>query len=140
MLATRGLELVEVTLKGAHTRQVLRLAIDRPGPRGVDIDDCQRVSRGLSELLDGSELIPSAYVLEVSSPGIERPIRSRDDIRRNTGRRIVVTAADRSGKRRSHAGVLLGCDAAALRLSDENDGEIRVPVDEIVHARQEIAF
>jgi ribosome maturation factor RimP len=140
ILAETGLELVEVALKGAPGNQLVRLDIDRPGAGGVDITDCQRVSRTLGELLDGVELIPGGYVLEVSSPGVDRPIRSADDFRRNTGRRIVVTTSDANGVRRSHRGRLLGCENGELRLEGEDREEIRIPLNDVVDARQEVTF
>jgi ribosome maturation factor RimP len=140
ILAESGLELVEVALKGAPGNQLVRLDIDRPGADGVDITDCQRVSRTLGEVLERAELIPGGYVLEVSSPGVDRPIRSADDFRRNMGRRIVVTTSDADGTRRSHHGTLLGCENGELRLKGEKSEEIRIPLNGIVNARQEVAF
>jgi ribosome maturation factor RimP len=140
ILAERGLELVEVVLKGAPGHQLVRLDIDRPGATGVDLADCQRVSQTLGQALNGVELIPDGYVLEVSSPGVDRPIRSADDFRRNTGRRVVVTTADAEGTRCSHHGTLLGCENGELRLECEDRQEIRIPLDGVVAARQEVAL
>jgi ribosome maturation factor RimP len=140
ILAERGLELVEVVLKGTPGHQLVRLDIDRPGATGVDLTDCQRVSQTLGEALEGVELIPGGYVLEVSSPGVDRPIRSADDFRRNTGRRVVVTTSDADGARRSHHGTLLGCENGELRLEGEDRREIRIPLNGVVAARQEVAF
>jgi ribosome maturation factor RimP len=140
ILAQGGLELVEVVLKGTPGRRLVRLDIDRPGAAGVDLADCERVSRTLGEVLEGSDLIQGGYVLEVSSPGVDRPIRSADDFRRNTGRRIVVTTSDADGTRRSHHGTLLGCENGELRLEGEDREEMRIPLDGVVTARQEVAF
>ena len=140
ILAASGLELVEVVLKGTPGRQLVRLDIDRPGASGVDISDCQQVSRTIGEALDAMELVPGGYVLEVSSPGVDRPIRSADDFRRNTGRRIVLTTSDADGKRRSHHGTLLGCENGEVRLEGEGREEIRIPLKGVVSARQEVAF
>ncbi len=83
-LATRvtaeaGLELVEVSLRGSSRRRVVRVDIDRAGPDGVGLQDCQRVSEALGLELDREELLHSGYTLEVSSPGIDRPIRTPDE-------------------------------------------------------------
>ncbi|MHC4137472.1 MAG: ribosome maturation factor RimP [Planctomycetota bacterium] len=140
ILGGEGLELVDVALKGSPGRQVLRLDIDRPGADGVDLADCQRVSRALEQELDRTDLITGGYVLEVSSPGLDRPIRSADDIRRNTGRRVVVTVSDGSGEQRAYRGTLLGCLDGELRLEGEDREEIRIPMDGVVTARREVAL
>lgn len=140
LLADRGLELVEIAIKGATGRQVLRLDIDRAGTRGVGLADCQRVSQLLGEVLDGADLIHGRYVLEVSSPGLDRPIRSADDIRRNTGRRVVVTSRGEDGERLLHHGRLLGCHDGQLRLEGDDEDEVRIPLERVVSARQEVAF
>jgi ribosome maturation factor RimP len=79
-------------------------------------------------------------VLEVSSPGIDRPIRSADDFRRNTGRRIVVTARDGEGAECSRTGKLLGCEEGALLLETEGGEQRSIPLERVVHARQEASL
>lgn len=140
ILAEAGLELVELAIKGSGNGQVLRLSIDRAGSSGVGLQDCQRVSRELSPLLDEAESISMSYVLEVSSPGIDRPIRTADDIRRNTGRQVVVTATDETGQQRSYRGTLLGSETEQLRLAGKNEGEIRIPWKNVVNARQDVSL
>src|SRR5262245_6074444 len=85
-----GLEVVEATFHRSPGGGTLRVTIDRPGPSGVGIDDCQRFSGALERLLDERDPIEASYVLEVSSPGLDRPIQTDDDVRRNTGRRLEV--------------------------------------------------
>lgn len=140
LLAEDGLELVELAVTGAAGRQVLRLSIDRAGSAGVALEDCQRISRKLSSVLDETEPIPNAFVLEVSSPGIDRPIRTADDIRRNTGRFVLVTAKDGTGRERAYRGTLIGLEDQQLRLSDEAKEEIRIALKDVVSARQEVSF
>src|SRR5690606_39553856 len=79
-LESLGFELVELERAGSRTRPVLRLRIDvAAGDHGVTLDDCARVSRALEPYLDTVEGLPERYVLEVSSPGVERPlVRARD--------------------------------------------------------------
>ena len=83
-----GFELVDVQWSGQGKGAVLRLVIDRPG--GVTLDDCERASNTASAVLDAYDPIDSTYRLEVSSPGAERPLRSRDDWRAALGRRVNV--------------------------------------------------
>lgn len=140
VLAEAGVELVELALKGSGGSRALRLSIDRAGKEGVGLEDCQRISRQLSSVLDETEPISTSYALEVSSPGIDRPIRTTDDIRRNTGRRVLVTAKDATGQERSYRGTLLGSEREQLRLEDEAGEEIRIPLAIVVSARQDASL
>jgi ribosome maturation factor RimP len=133
-----GLELVDLVLRGPSGRRVLRVDIDREGVSGVTLEDCQRVSEALGAALDKSDLIQSSYVLEVSSPGADRPIRSADDIRRNIGRRVVVTASDSERGQHSVRGRLMGTDGDSLLLADDEERTIRIPVEGIIRAQQEL--
>lgn len=140
VLSELGLELVEVFFRRHGRRWLLRLDIDRPGPAGVGIEECQRVSHALAAALDETDLLSDSYVLEVSSPGIDRPIRTDDDVRRNTGRRVVIETGEPVDGRREFRGVLLGQEDGELRLSEEDGVEIRIPKDGIVSAHQELPF
>lgn len=137
-----GLEVVAVSLGRTAKRWQLRIDIDRPGPSGIGIDDCQGVSRALEAILDDKEIIPCSYTLEVSSPGIDRPIKTDADIRRNTGRKIVVEILNEQEGRRTYKGILLGKRMNILRLLDsaDPDREIEIEVSEIVQAKQEVPF
>lgn len=88
--ADRGLELVEVELRGPAGRQHLRVTVGRPNGDGVTIDDCAGLSRELSALLDAEDPIEGTYQLEVSSPGIERPLRGRRDFARFAGKEARI--------------------------------------------------
>jgi ribosome maturation factor RimP len=89
-----GFELVECRVGGSRSRPVLDVRIDRIDGSKVQVDDCARVSRGLEADLDAApELIDGRYVLEVSSPGLERPLKSVKDWRRFVGRRATVKSA-----------------------------------------------
>lgn len=134
-----GLEIVDTVFGRRGNRWYLRVDIDRAGATGVRLEDCERVSGALEAALDESGVVDDAYVLEVSSPGLDRPIRTDDDIRRNTGRTVVVETGEPVDGRRSFQGVLVGADRDALRLR-EDGGETRVPRSLIVKAHQEIGF
>src|SRR5918911_1730366 len=82
-----GLEIFDVQLRREAAGMVLRVQIDRPGPaataqESVSIEDCAQVSRDLSAILDVEDVVPGAYTLEVSSPGLDRPLKRVDDYRR----------------------------------------------------------
>ena len=135
-----GVELVELALRGSSRSRILRVDVDRAGPAGLDLGDCERVSKRLGEIMDEVDPIGGAYRLEVSSPGIDRPIRSSDDIRRNTGRRVAVTLAEAHDGRSVLKGVLVGGDDDAVLL-DEGAGEpLRVARHRIEKVLQEIPF
>ena len=140
VLEALGLELVEFALRGSSARRVLRVDIDRVGKEGVGVDDCQRVSQALGTAVEEADLIDSAYVLEVSSPGVDRPIRTADDIRRNTGRRVTVTAATADQAQETFCGLLMGQEDDILVLQTEAGDEVRVPLAGIVSARQALEF
>ena len=94
-LETSGLELVDVE----HTGTLVRVTVDRPG--GVDLDAVSDASRLVSEALDRSDVVPGRYVLEVSSPGVERALRTPEHFRRFVGSRVSVrTRPDTEGERR----------------------------------------
>jgi ribosome maturation factor RimP len=123
-----GYELVELERAGSRTRPILRVRIDRPGagPReGVTVDDCARVSRALEEWLDTEASIAERYVLEVSSPGVERPLVRAADFARFAGREVAVKTSSPlpNGSKRIE-GELLGLDSAGgeervrIRLAD----------------------
>ena len=117
-----GYELVELEFHAHRGGGLLRLYIDRPGSteaQSVTVDDCAAVSRRASELLDANELIRSEYTLEVSSPGSDRPLRTRAHFERFVGSRVhVETALPRDGRRRWTG-----------RLSAVGDGKIVLEVD-----------
>lgn len=135
-----GVELVELTLRGPSRRRLLRVDIDRAGPRGVGIDDCQRVSAALGERIDDAALLEESYLLEVSSPGLDRPIVSADDFRRNVGRRVTLTARLELEGRRRFDGVLLGLEDGRVGLLEDELGEWRIGLDQVESVRQEIEF
>jgi len=108
-----GFEIVAVEFGSDRRGTILRLYID--GPHGVGIDDCKRVTHAVSPELDVADPLPGAYQLEVSSPGIERPVQSSRDFMRFRGLRAKVRMVPGSGRKR-YSGVLDGLDDGAVRL------------------------
>ncbi len=135
-----GLEVVEVTFRGGGRSALLRLDVDRAGPVGVTIDECHRMSRALSEALDSMEWIDESYLLEVSSPGTDRPIRTADDFRRNTGRRVVVECGEAVAGRKTIRGLLLGLEGDEVRLEDDGGQDVRIASGSVRKVQQDPAF
>ncbi len=114
LLGRLGYELVDLEHSAGRGSAVVRLYIDRPD--GVGIEDCERVSREVSALLDVEDPIPTAYTLEVSSPGFDRTLRTRAHFERFVGSRVFVElCAPRDGRRR-YTGTLLAVDDSGLVL------------------------
>jgi ribosome maturation factor RimP len=127
-----GLELVEVTFRREAGRKVLRVVVDREG--GVDIDTISATAEQVSRRLDLEGFAPGPYALEVSSPGIERPLRRPVDFRRRVGDRVKVRTVSPIEGARNHAGALVSADAEAIVIATDG-GELRVPYEEIASAR-----
>lgn len=105
-VAEAGFELFSLSAGGTKGRPLLEVRIDRADGGKVTIDDCARVSRAIEARLDGSALVAATYRLEVSSPGMDRPLRHAADWRRFTGRRAAVTSVAVHGGRVE--GVIVG--------------------------------
>jgi ribosome maturation factor RimP len=97
-VAALGFELVELEKAGSKTRPILRLRVDRPGSdAGVTLADCAHVSRELESFLDGNPSFSERYVLEVSSPGLERPLNKRSDYQRFAGKEVSLKTSHAIG-------------------------------------------
>jgi ribosome maturation factor RimP len=105
ILETMGFELVDVEYLCERGRWVLRLYIDKE--RGVTLDDCAQVSRELGDVMDSRDLIPHSYVLEVSSPGLNRPLRKKQHFLRVVGKKIKVRSCVPVQDRRNFTGTLI---------------------------------
>ena len=115
LIASRyGVELIELTYHRSKS-QIVRVVVDKAG--GVTVDDCAAVSRRLSADLDISELIPGHYTLEVSSPGLDRPLRAPADFRRKVGEKITLRYSDSDGKRRTVTGAIDMVNEGGVTLS-----------------------
>lgn len=108
LLRPLGYDLVDVEILGSGRARTVRLRIDRPG--GVDLDAVTEATRLVSPALDAVEGLPGPYTLEVSSPGVERPLRSPDDFRRAAGTTISLKSHDDVEGERRHRGVLSEVD------------------------------
>jgi ribosome maturation factor RimP len=144
VLARDGYELVDVEWVRGGGRWTLRVFIDRPG--GVNVDDCQLVSRTIDPILDVEDFIEPAYDLEVSSPGLDRPLRTPEHFERYRGQRVHVRAygpvagtAEGSAPRKNWTGTLEGFADGFVRVLV--DGAVhRIPIAQIAKAHLEPDF
>jgi ribosome maturation factor RimP len=127
-----GLELVEVEFRRESAGWILRLFIDREG--GVSIDDCASVSRQVSAYLEVEDLIDHAYNLEVSSPGLERPLKRKEDFVRFSGRKARIKLKDPVGGQRVFIGLLGSVDENILTL-DVDGRQMEIDMDGVARAR-----
>ncbi len=127
-----GYELVHVELSGGGRHRVLRVYID--GPHGVSVDDCAAVSRQLSALLDVEDPLPGQYVLEVSSPGLDRPLVRLEDFQRFTGEQAKLRTVLPVDGRRNFSGRIAGTEGARVVL-DTGTGCIEFALEQIESAR-----
>lgn len=128
-----GMELVNLEMRHEAGGLVLRLYIDKEG--GVTLDDCARVSRLVSAQLDADDPIPGRYTLEVSSPGLDRPLTSERDFQRFAGQVVRLSTIAPLDGRRNFSGRLIGIVGSSVRLRLEDDREVDIPKDQIAKAR-----
>jgi len=143
--ADRGLEIFDVQFRREAPGMVLRIQIDRPGPAAtaedsVSVEDCAHISRELSAILDVEDVVPAAYTLEVSPPGLDRPLRQPDDFRRFAGRRAKIVMRQKVDGQGYFKGKLGGLDGADVLIESENGKMHRVPFDLITRANLEVEF
>jgi len=144
--ASYGLEIFDVELRREGRTQVLRVFLDKPGPSAsaadsVSLDECARVSEELSALLDVEEVVPvDSYTLEVSSPGLDRPLRGIADYRRFTGRRAKVVLSAPIDRQTAFVGHLRGVDGDEVLFESEGGRLVRMPMGQIARARLDVEF
>jgi ribosome maturation factor RimP len=127
-----GYELVDVEYAADGGRNVLRIYIDRPA--GITVDDCAKVSRQLSAILDVEDPIPEQYVLEVSSPGLDRPLVKREDFERFSGQQVKVRMREAVTGRRNFKGTLVGVEGDAIVVNVDQE-RYSLPMAKIERAR-----
>jgi ribosome maturation factor RimP len=137
VLGTLDYELVELRRGGSRGRQVIEIRVERVDRQKVTLEDCTRVSRAVEARFDAMEGMPEHYVLEVSSPGADRPLRNESEWRRFVGRHATVTCAVLPGGRQEVEILAVdGEDGAAQALVRDAKGvEYRFPLAAVTQAR-----
>ena len=136
-LAACGLELVDVELAGGRGRTILRVVIDSPD--GVGVDDCAKFSRLLGDILDVEDPIEANYVLEVSSPGLDRPLKKPAHFVWALGKDVRITLRQPLEGQNVFRGRLVSFDEQTNKINLEvADGELVVDLDELAKARLDV--
>jgi ribosome maturation factor RimP len=138
--AGRGYELVDVEVKRERGGHFVRLYVDKEG--GIGLDELQSVSEEVSAILDAEDPIDSTYTLEVSSPGLDRPLRTEGDYRRFVGRLVKLSSYEPWEGRRHWTGRLQSVEEGTLTvvLEKEKGATARIPLGKIAHGRLEVEF
>ncbi len=137
LVQMEGMEVWGVELRPEGGRWILRLLVDKPG--GVTLDDLTRINRQLGDLLDVHDLIPWRYTLEVSSPGITRPLMRPDHYTRYLGKRVKVRTVRALGGRRVFSGLLLEANTEGIAIADKG-GKVHIPFSLILKGTYEHDF
>jgi len=130
--ASMGMEVVLVEVKGEGSRSVVRAYIDQPG--GISLDDCERFSKRFSVSLDVEDWIPFSYVLEVSSPGVNRPLLQQSDFLRFSGQNAKVRTRTQHEGQRNFKGKIIGVADDQLKLEVAPGKQVKIALADIEKA------
>ncbi len=131
ILESQQIDLIDIELKGRSGSQVLRIFVDIDG--GISLDKCVDLSRQISDLLDTRDLIAGRYRLEVSSPGVDRPLKTTRDFTRNLGRKIKVIYQDKA-EQRTISGIIDQVDDSRLFIQHDS-ARIAIDISKILVAK-----
>ncbi len=143
ILSSLGMDLVDIEYKREGRQMVLRFFIDKTG--GITLDDCADVSRELSTVLDVEDIIPGKYVLEVSSPGLNRPLKKESDYLRYIGRLVKIKTFellpdDAGNKRKTFLGELTGFSGGVVMIRLREGQHAEIPIEKVAKANLEFEF
>ncbi len=142
---SHGLEVWDIVSRREAQGQVIRVFIDRPGPaatpeESVSIEDCEQVNREMGTILDVEDPLPFTYTLEVSSPGLDRPLRDENDYRRFAGRLAKIVVREAVDNQKAFEGRLRGVEDDAVLLEGAKGRIHRLPMRLIARGRLEVEF
>ena len=131
-LEAEGVELDDLDVRGRGNGRLVRVTVDAPG--GLGVDRIAQLSRGVSRLLDEQDPVSGSYTLEVSSPGLERPLRRPSHFEKSVGREVDLKTVEPIDGAQRHRGVLERIDDAVLRLVVDG-AERSIPMDSVTQAK-----
>lgn len=127
-----SVEFVHAETVGSKRNMTVRIYIDKTG--GVTIEDCSLVSRTIEAAIDAEDFIPASYVLEVSSPGIERPLFSVQDFEKNIGKKAKVKAVESINGQANFNGRIIAVEDSEIVFDDKTNGSVRIPFEKVEKA------
>lgn len=136
-LVEHDIELVEITYKRMQGEMTLRLFVDTSN--GIRMDECEALNHYIGEVLDRDNVIAEHYVIEVASPGLDRPMKSDRDFERNVGKDIEVTTYEMIDGRKTHEGRFIGMDKENIVIERDEVSTV-IPRNKIALARLKLEF
>ena len=136
-LKQNNMELIEIIYRREQGGMALRITVDTQD--GVTIDECEALNNYLSELLDREDIIQEHYLLEVSSPGLDRPITTDRDFERSMNKELEITTYEAIDMRKTHEGKLIGMDKDKIAIESNGISTV-IPREKIARARLNIRF
>ncbi len=131
-----GLELVSIDLSGATKNLKVSIFLDKP--EGITLDECAKFSRAIGDKMDEDDLVPVGYTLEVSSPGLDRELKTEADFHRYVGKLVKVRTRVPVAGQRNFVGRLLGASKAVVAIEDRTSGKVELALDQISKANLEV--
>ena len=131
LLQERAIELVDITYRREHGGMVLRLLVNKEG--GITLDECTYLNEEIGKMLDEKDIIPEKYMLEVSSPGLDRPLKTRRDFERVIGEKIHIHTFEPVNDKRDHEGTVNSVDDEKVTIDD-----VKIRLDKIAKAKLKI--
>ncbi|MGC2062076.1 MAG: ribosome maturation factor RimP [Thermodesulfovibrionales bacterium] len=129
-------DIVDIELAGNARRTLVRVFLDKPG--GVTLEDCAKFSRALSAVLDVEDPISTRYVLEVSSPGLDRPLKTKKDFYRSIGKLARIVTREKIDGEAFLVGRIQAANEHTVAVLVDGSREVRIPFEQISKARLEI--
>jgi ribosome maturation factor RimP len=133
-LSVQGLDLVEMDCHRAGKSLIVRLSVDKP-EGGITVGDCSKVNRRIGDLLEEKNIIPEDYIVEVNSPGLDRPLKTKADFRRCTGRQVKFFLIEPLNGKIEIDGVISGASEDAVQVTTPA-GDCSIPLSQIHKAKQ----
>ena len=138
LLDSQGVELVELQLQQHKGRWLVRIFVD--SDVGISLEDCRRLNFEIGKLIDAEDVFPASYVLEVSSPGLDRPLRNMRDFRRQQQRVVKVFLHVPHLDKAQYTGRVAGVTESHLLLQTDSDTRVTIPLQSIDHGVVELEF
>lgn len=133
ILQRNGIELIDITYRRESSGNVLRISADTES--GITIDECARMNTALSDALDASNIIEDRYILEVSSPGLDRPLRSKNDFSKAKGKKIRIYTYMAIDSKKEFIGMVGDAGQTEVSILTDNGERVTIPFDKISSAR-----